>query len=170
MPQVRWTEQSQMFKAETDRLVGDVVLLTGFLSYTGPFNQEFRTLLNTTWYNQLVSRSIPVTPNLNLTENLVDTPTIGEWNLQVHRIVQLFKLKINVFHVSTGFLLVLWVFFADVVFVFSLIYFYSRATDVYFFYSLSYRGMIGSSLELFLHIRPRPSWATRVTDTNTHGR
>ncbi|XP_054290039.1 dynein axonemal heavy chain 8-like [Macrosteles quadrilineatus] len=80
--QVRWTEQSQMFKAETDRLVGDVVLLTGFLSYTGPFNQEFRTLLNTTWYNQLVSRSIPVTPNLNLTENLVDTPTIGEWNLQ----------------------------------------------------------------------------------------
>uniref|UniRef100_A0A1B6CZR9 AAA+ ATPase domain-containing protein n=2 Tax=Clastoptera arizonana TaxID=38151 RepID=A0A1B6CZR9_9HEMI len=80
--QVRWTEQSHAFKSEIERLVGDVLLLTGFLSYSGPFNQEFRNLLQSNWYDDLVSRKIPVTQNLNITENLIDAATIGEWNLQ----------------------------------------------------------------------------------------
>lgn len=65
------------FKSEIERLVGDVLLLTGFLSYTGPFNQEFRTLLQTLWYNELVNCKIPVTAKLNITKNLVDTPTVS---------------------------------------------------------------------------------------------
>ncbi|XP_049799902.1 dynein axonemal heavy chain 8-like [Schistocerca nitens] len=79
---VRWTEQSALFKAEIDRLVGDVLLLTGFLSYTGPFNQEYRALLVHSWITMLGKRSIPYTANLNITDCLVDTATIGEWNLQ----------------------------------------------------------------------------------------
>jgi len=56
---VRWTEASRSFEAETGRLVGDVLLATGFLSYTGPFNQEFRTQMMTNWKTQLRRRSIP---------------------------------------------------------------------------------------------------------------
>ena len=58
------------------RLVGDVLLCTGFLSYSGPFNQEFRTHLNDTWSKELGKRSIPYTTNLNLTAMLADNATV----------------------------------------------------------------------------------------------
>ena len=60
-----------------DRLVGDVLLLTGFLSYSGPFNQEFRTTQQKVWCKELMSRSIPFTAELNLTAMLVDNATVS---------------------------------------------------------------------------------------------
>lgn len=61
---------------------GDVLLATAFLSYSGPFNQEFRNLLLTDWQREMKSRQIPFRTNLNLTEMLIDAPTVSEWNLQ----------------------------------------------------------------------------------------
>nr|CAD7399061.1 unnamed protein product [Timema poppensis] len=79
---VRWTEQSAAFKSEIERLVGDVLLLTGFLSYSGPFNQEYRTQMQKEWVEQLVERRIPVSSQIKVVDSLVDSATIGEWNLQ----------------------------------------------------------------------------------------
>jgi len=56
---VRWTEASHSFEAQTARLVGDVLLATGFLSYSGPFNQEFRAQMITSWKTQLRRKNIP---------------------------------------------------------------------------------------------------------------
>ncbi|KAF4103547.1 dynein axonemal heavy chain 5 isoform X1 [Onychostoma macrolepis] len=78
----RWTQLSKEFAAQTKRLVGDVLLATAFLSYSGPFNQEFRNLLLTDWQREMKSRRIPFRTNLNLTEMLIDAPTVSEWNLQ----------------------------------------------------------------------------------------
>lgn len=79
---IRWTEQSAQFKAETERLVGDVLLLTGFLGYAGPFNQEFRVNMQSIWLDELLKRKIPVSMNLSIADALTDTATVGEWNLQ----------------------------------------------------------------------------------------
>ncbi|KAG6453385.1 hypothetical protein O3G_MSEX008144 [Manduca sexta] len=79
---IRWTQQSKDFKEQLGRLVGDVVLATGFLSYCGPYNQEFRNSLLNTWMGILKSKQIPVTDDLNITNMLVENATISEWTLQ----------------------------------------------------------------------------------------
>lgn len=79
---VRWTDQIATFKTEITKLVGDVLILIGFLSYAGPFNQIFRSLLQKKWQEQLTWRDIPFTETINVVERLTDTATIGEWNLQ----------------------------------------------------------------------------------------
>ncbi|XP_068620684.1 dynein axonemal heavy chain 5 [Battus philenor] len=79
---IRWTQQSKDFKEQLGRLVGDVVLATGFLSYCGPYNQEFRNSLFHTWMEILQSKYIPVTNNLNITNMLIESATISEWTLQ----------------------------------------------------------------------------------------
>ncbi|KAG5316099.1 DYH5 protein, partial [Acromyrmex insinuator] len=79
---IRWTEQSGEFKIQLGRLVGDVLLATGFLSYCGPYNQQYRASLVTAWMNILTNKSIPFTKNLNITNMLVDTATTSEWTLQ----------------------------------------------------------------------------------------
>lgn len=78
----RWTQQSKEFKIQLGKLVGDVLLATGFLSYCGPYNQEFRSTLMKTWMNILKSKSIPFTSNLNITNMMVDSATVSEWTLQ----------------------------------------------------------------------------------------
>ena len=59
-----------------------MLLASGFLSYCGPFNQEFRGILIEQWKKELKNRRVPLSDKLNLTEMLSDTTTVGEWNLQ----------------------------------------------------------------------------------------
>ena len=57
-------------------------MASGFLSYCGPFNQDFRAQLLGSWKKELSSRKIPFSQKLNLLDMLTDGATIGEWNLQ----------------------------------------------------------------------------------------
>lgn len=78
----RWTIQLAGFNLEIKYLLGDIVVLMGFLSYSGPFNQEYRAYILKSWYSKLNTKNIPNSPELNITEKLVDPPTVSEWNLQ----------------------------------------------------------------------------------------
>lgn len=78
----RWTQQLAGFDIDIKHSLGDIVILTGFLSYSGPFNQEYRTNILQSWYQKLYEKGIPNSPVLNINEKLVDPPTISEWNLQ----------------------------------------------------------------------------------------
>ena len=79
---IRWTEQSKEYKAQIGRLVGDVLISIGFLSYSGPFNQDFRVRLSQVMQKDLRSRKIPFTNGLNVNDMLTDPITVSEWNLQ----------------------------------------------------------------------------------------
>ena len=68
----RWTEQSKNFKSQIIRLIGDAILLTGFLSYTGPFNSEYRNTLLTSWKQEIRQRKIPCSQDLNILNMLVE--------------------------------------------------------------------------------------------------
>jgi len=65
------------------RLVGDVLIGTAFLSYSGPFNQDFRILLSKSWTKELKTRKIPLSADLNLIDMLTDQTTVciisGPW-------------------------------------------------------------------------------------------
>ncbi|KAF5296158.1 hypothetical protein FQA39_LY12612 [Lamprigera yunnana] len=79
---LRWTQQSKEFKEQLGRLVGDVLLATGFLSYCGPYNQEYRAQLVKTWMKILETRQIPYTANLNIINMLLENSTVSQWTLQ----------------------------------------------------------------------------------------
>lgn len=79
---LRWTLQCRAFKEQIGRLVGDAILATAFLSYAGPFNQEFRTKIFQAWKKTLKNRDIPFTPTLNVAQMMSDTVQQTEWTLQ----------------------------------------------------------------------------------------
>lgn len=58
------------------RLVGDVLLATGFLSYCGPYNQEFRSNLVQSWMKILTTQKIPFTAKLNIINMLVENSMV----------------------------------------------------------------------------------------------
>lgn len=80
--QVRWTESSKHFQDQITRLVGDVLLATGFLSYSGPFNQEYRNLLLQMWKEEMSSNKIPFSDVSELLEIWNDFPILSKHILQ----------------------------------------------------------------------------------------
>ena len=79
----RWTAQSDAFANEIRLLTGDTAIACGFMSYVGPFNADFRTvLLKERFTTDCEARGIPLTENLNVTNFMVDEGTVGDWALQ----------------------------------------------------------------------------------------
>jgi len=80
---VRWAEDAANFSEQKKRLVGDCAIACAFVSYCGPFNQQFREyLINDKFTADCEARSVPVTRNLDVISFLVDVGTIGDWNMQ----------------------------------------------------------------------------------------
>lgn len=79
----RWSKGDKVIGDEKRRLVGNVSLATAFISYCGPFNSEFRDILSHEYFAaDMKKRGVPLTPDLNLVNFLVDDATVGEWNIQ----------------------------------------------------------------------------------------
>lgn len=79
----RWEEDAATFSDQKTKLVGDCAVGCAFVSYCGPFNQEFREhLIKNKFITDCEARGVPVTKNLDVVTFLVDIGTVGDWNIQ----------------------------------------------------------------------------------------
>mmetsp|Transcript_11859 Transcript_11859/g.17623 ORF Transcript_11859/g.17623 Transcript_11859/m.17623 type:complete len:4548 (-) Transcript_11859:28-13671(-) len=79
----RWSEDSKMFDDRIRRLIGDAAITSTFLSYAGPFNQEFREhIVSKLVVEDLMERGIPMSENVDVIKFLTTPTQLGEWTLQ----------------------------------------------------------------------------------------
>jgi len=70
---VRWAIELNSLKEARTNLVGDCLLVSGYMSYTGAFNWELRkTLIYDTWKVDLVSKKVPVSKEFTV-ESIMTT-------------------------------------------------------------------------------------------------
>lgn len=81
----RWGEQLKEIDQSIINLVGDVSLCAAFLSYCGPFNQQFRDLLiHQIWMRDIEEKKLPHTKNINnnIIPFLTNDAVIGNWRIK----------------------------------------------------------------------------------------
>ena len=80
---VRWANEINELDESMENLIGDCLLTSSFLSYSGAFTFEFRKKFTyDTLYEDLKARNIPVSPSFRL-ENLLTTDVeLGKWASQ----------------------------------------------------------------------------------------
>jgi dynein heavy chain len=77
----RWTKDLEMLHLEKERLVGNCLLSSAFLSYGGPFTYEFRKqMIYEDWQNDILKREIPLTQPFKIESNLSNDVEISLWN------------------------------------------------------------------------------------------
>ena len=87
MDQPHYAQNEYLKRANSNSLI--LFSPSGFITYVGPFNQEFRRDIMNKWLLDLTKKSIPLSSDLNPINFFADAPTISEWNLQGrHRLEQ----------------------------------------------------------------------------------
>lgn len=81
--QIRWTEQSEEFKEDLIRLIGNCTIGASFLNYAGPFNKEYRDLLYRNLFVEgCKKRNIIITKDLDVQGLIVGESEVGHWILK----------------------------------------------------------------------------------------
>jgi dynein heavy chain 1 len=66
----RWAKSSELFQTVMKNLIGDALLMAGFLTYAGFFDFKTRATMTEKWQNTLESLDIDFRPDLGLVETL----------------------------------------------------------------------------------------------------
>jgi dynein heavy chain len=62
-------------------MIGDSLIASEFVSYIGPFSSKFRlNLWKEVWSNDIVAKSIPMTPGIDPLDVLATPSDIAVWN------------------------------------------------------------------------------------------
>jgi len=77
----RWGTAITEFAVMEEKLVGDVLLASSFVSYLGPFNSKFRfALFYEKWEKDVIERAIPMTEGMKVLDLLSTDAGRAAWN------------------------------------------------------------------------------------------
>lgn len=80
---IRWAQSIVDLKVEAGLIVGDVLLASSFVSYAGPFNKKFRTLMiQDSFQKYCKENNIPMTAGKDPVTMLTPDSVAAEWNQQ----------------------------------------------------------------------------------------
>jgi dynein heavy chain len=80
---VRWSKDLLELKDQRVQLLGDCLLVAGFLSYTGAFNWELRKeLIYNRWLTDVNQKIIPVSKDFRIEKILVTDVEISKWAME----------------------------------------------------------------------------------------
>mmetsp|Transcript_6953 Transcript_6953/g.8584 ORF Transcript_6953/g.8584 Transcript_6953/m.8584 type:complete len:2263 (-) Transcript_6953:99-6887(-) len=78
----RWTSSVGLYENSITNLVGDCLLSSGFLSYSGPFDTKYRENLIIFWETLVKKMELPYTENLSVAQFLSKAIDVRDWNIQ----------------------------------------------------------------------------------------
>eukprot|EP00842_Homolaphlyctis_polyrhiza_P003630 jgi/Hompol1/4268/HPOL_001758-RA len=77
---IRWAKDLELLKAQRVQLLGDCMIVSGFLSYTGAFNWELRNeLIYKRWMMDLESKNVPLSTGFRVERILVTDVELSKW-------------------------------------------------------------------------------------------
>ena len=80
---IRWDKLKDSLAVSKEKLIGDCLLASSFLSYSGPFSFENRRqMIYQDWKQDIKDNLIPITESFNLQTLLVTDQVISQWNLE----------------------------------------------------------------------------------------
>jgi dynein heavy chain len=81
--QVRWGIDKENLLIAKEKLIGDCLLSSAFLSYCGPFSFEFRRrMIYDVWTKDINEKQIKVSEKFTISNFLATESTISQWNLE----------------------------------------------------------------------------------------
>ncbi|KAG8349154.1 putative Dynein heavy chain N terminal region 2 domain1 [Trypanosoma vivax] len=75
----RWIESIARYEAALGTLIGDTLLVSGFLCYAGAFTADYRQKLWLSWMKEIKRQQIPVTKNFDFVDFLADPTEVRDW-------------------------------------------------------------------------------------------
>ncbi len=76
----RWSADLEILRNQKIQLLGDCVLLSAFVSYSGAFNWEFRDeLIYNKWKQDLLDKDIPLSADFRIEKLLTSEVEISKW-------------------------------------------------------------------------------------------
>jgi len=78
----RWQASIEVYKVSIRNLVGDALVAAGFLSYAGPFDSKYRSVLVSGWLKEVKTNKLPFSDDFDFANFLANPTDVRDWNIQ----------------------------------------------------------------------------------------